>query len=261
VDIKRVNRNFIKSLRLHPLFLVASFGIAYALGGFSDNPAALLPKSITYDYLTLVLAVAPMGFMIGFIVIGRATDKKYLQNSKNQANFAYEDAFQLPSENMHGFKLAFITGREPILTGITGDSYRADDTATCGINPAHVPPVKDCQCGFHAFKELTDAKFEGTLYRGAFLMEVDLYGIGFVYSDGFRAETQLVNQIFLPAHCMRCKIFPVRRFTGGYQLQSDYSAVWQWEARCWICSSVVKRRDRMEISEMANALSADFQLP
>lgn len=255
MDARRANRRFIKLLRLYPAFLIVSLAIAYALGGFSGNPTAILSKSITYDFLTVVLAVAPVGFMIGFVVIGRASDKEFLRNSTNQANFAYEDAFQLPSENMHGFKLALITGRQPVLTGITGDSYRADDSAICGLNPDHVPPVKDCQCGFHAFKELDDAKFERTLYRGAFLLDVDLYGLGFVYASGYRAETQVVNQVFLPSLCMRCKIFPVKRFTGSHKFKADYSGVWQWEARCWMCSCVVKQRDRMEISEMAVALS------
>ena len=238
--------------------LLALLAIAYLLGGFSDRPDAIISKSTTYTFFTILLGVAPIGFMVGFLVIGRASDREYLRTLSGQENFGYESAFDLPSEEMHGYKIARIRGRIPTLTGITGDPYGSEASAVCEVNLEHVPPVKDCQCGFHAFKDFKEAKFELTLHKATFLLDVDLYGLGFVYTRGFRAETQVVNKVALPARCMNCKIFPVKRFTSKYLLGNDYLGWWQWEARCLICSSVVASKNRMETRAMEQALKVEI---
>jgi hypothetical protein len=254
VSNSQSKRQFIRLMRVYPVLLLALLGIAYLLGGFSDRPNAILSKSVTYTFLTILLGVAPIGFMAGFMIIGRASDKKYLSTLSGQESFSYESAFDLPAEEMHGYKIARIRGQIPTLTGITGDPYGSEASAVCEVNLEHVPPVKDCQCGFHAFKDFKEAKFELTLHKATFLLDVDLYGLGFVYTRGFRAETQVVNKVALPARCMNCKIFPVKRFTSKYLLGNDYLGWWQWEARCVICSSVVASKNRMETRAMEQAL-------
>jgi hypothetical protein len=252
--IERVNRKFIKTLRAYPFFLLGTLSLAYFLGGFSDNPHAILQKAYVYDFLTLVLGVVPIGFMVGFILIGRASDRAFLRNLNNQENFDYTDPLDLPTEEMHGFKLARIRGDMPTLVGITGDTYKNDDNAICTLNPDHIPPVKNCQCGFHAYRDKSEAKFELSLHKGTYLLEVDLYGLGFIYSRGFRAETQVVKKLFLPHRCMRCKIFPTQLFVTRLIETNDYQGIFQWEARCKLCSSFTKGKEKLKISEMAERL-------
>jgi hypothetical protein len=255
--IEKVNRRFIKVLRGYPFFLLGALSLAYLCGGFSDNPQALLPKKYVYDFLTLVLGVVPIGFMIGFILIGRATDRQFLRNSTDQEKFSYTDALELPTEVMRGYKLALIRGREPTLTGITGDTYGADDNAVCKDHPEHVPPVKNCQCGFHAYRDISDAQFERSINNGSFLLNVELYGLGFIYSRGFRAESQVVKNLLLPRRCMRCKTFQVHIFVGKYLVTNDYTTIWQWDARCKLCSSFTKDKDKLSISEMGERLNVE----
>jgi hypothetical protein len=253
------NRKFILVLRIYPLALLAVLGVLFLLGGFSDQPDATISRAATYTFLTILLAVVPLGFMIAFIIIGNSSDRRFLQNSTAQEKFEYGDAFTLSHEEMRGFKIALIRGKSPTLTGITGDSYKADDSAVCPVHPEHVPPVQNCQCGFHAFKDYSAAKFELTLYKNSFLLDVDLYGVGFVYSRGFRAETQVVNLLRLPRRCMNCKIFNGKRFTSKYQLGYDFSGWWQWDYRCSLCSSFIKKNQQMEIAEMREQLGVLIQ--
>ena len=250
----RSKRRFIRLLRLYPVFLLALVGVIFLLGGFSDNPNAFLPKSFSYTIFLILLVVAPIGAMLGFIIIGRTADREFLQNSVEQDKFEIKDPFELPNEVMHGYKLAGISGRVPTLIGITGDLYGADDSAKCGVNPDHVPPVKDCQCGFHAYKELSEAAFELSTHRNTFLFDVDLYGLGFVYKRGYRAETQVVNRLIAPKRCMLCKTLKATRFITKYEFSGQDVGLWRWQMRCATCSLFTKTADQMSIDEMAQRL-------
>jgi len=155
---------------------------------------------------------------------------------------------------MHGYKLAMISGRPPTLTGLTGDTYLSDASAKCTINKEHVPPVADCECGFYAYSDLTEAKFEGSINPGAFLLDVDLYGVGFKYARGYRAETQVVNELITPRRCQFCRILPAKVFVSTYKLGYDDASWWQWQIRCVICSSSFKQEDKLGVKEMSASL-------
>jgi len=248
-------RAFIRLLRLYPVLLLGLLGILYLLGGFSGKPDAMLSESVSYTILAIILFIVPPSAMIAFFFIGRASDREFIRNSKNQNNFQIQDAFDLPNESMHGYKLAGIAGREPTLIGITGDLYSADDSAKCGVNPDHVPPVKDCQCGFHAYKELSEAEFELSTYRNTFLFDVDFYGIGFVYERGYRAESQVMNKLIAPKRCMFCKTLPAKRFITKYEFSENQPGLWRWQMRCFLCSSFTKKINQMSIVDMAKKLN------
>lgn len=100
------------------------------------------------------MVTIPLLVILGFMLVSILSDRELKQNAAKRNKFAYEDAFELPSQIMSGYKLALITGREPTLTGLTGDTYKADDSASCVSNPEHVPPVIDCECGFYVFKDV-----------------------------------------------------------------------------------------------------------
>jgi hypothetical protein len=151
--------------------------------------------------------------------------------------------------------LALITGRLPTLTGLTGDRYLSDAQAVCKENADHVPPVAECECGFYAYKELADAQFELSINPGAFLLDVDLFGLGFTYKNGFRAETQVVNRLITPSRCMRCRVLPAKVFVTTYRLGYEDTAWWQWQMRCVICSSSFKIEDKLTVEQMAQRLA------
>ena len=136
------------------------------------------------------------------------------QNLKDLENLSEEDPFNLDHEEMSGYKIVSLTGEVPTFTGVTGDTYKNDANAICKEFPDHVPPVVGCECGFYAFKNLRDAQFELSLYPGVFLIDVDLFGIGFSHRYGYRAESQRVNSLEFPKRCMRCVAtccLPLRR--------------------------------------------------
>lgn len=250
----QLKHSFITTLRLYPLFIGAVLLAGYLLGDFSEKSNPILAKDTFYTILTVLCVAVPLIVMAAIAFIGNASDREYQRNTHNQENFNFQDAFALPDERMHGFKLARIVGREPTFMGLTGDLYSADASAHCGIDSDHVPPVKGCQCGFHAFKDLREATFEGSLYRTAFLFDVDLYGLGFIYQRGFRAETQVINQMIAPKRCMLCKTLPVKRFIAKYELSGTQPGFWEWQLRCNVCSSVTKNENRLSIEEMARKL-------
>lgn len=254
MGVSQLKRMFIATLKLYPLALGLLLLGGYLLGAFSDQSNPLLAKDTFYTILTITSVIVPLGAMLAFFLIGRASDREYLKNTKNQENFTFEDPFALPDEQMHGYKLARIVGREPTFMGLTGDLYLADASAHCGLDPDHVPPVKGCQCGFHAFKDLGEAVFERSINRSAFLFDVDLYGLGFIYQRGYRAETQVINHMIAPKRCMLCKILPVKRFVAKYEFSSLGPDMWQWQLRCSVCSSVTKPENRLSIDHMAAKL-------
>jgi len=250
-----LKQQLIKLVRLYPILALSVLLLAYLLGGFSERDNPLIPQSVVITSLYLFVGLVPLFFIIAFIVVGNASDKEFSRNRANQSNLVYEDAFDLPTQVMHGYKLALITGREPTLTGLTGDRYLADSSAKCTITPTHIPPVAGCECGFYAYKDLADAKFELSINPGAFLLDVDLYGLGFTYQRGYRAETQVVNSLTIPKRCMRCRILPPSVFVTTYRLGYDDISWWQWQVRCVICSSSFKDQDKLSIEQMSDKLS------
>ena len=250
-----LKQQLIKLVRLYPILALSVLLLAYLLGGFSERDNPLIPQSVVITSLYLFVGLVPLFFIIAFIVVGNASDKEFSRNRANQSNLVYEDAFDLPTQVMHGYKLALITGREPTLTGLTGDRYLADSSAKCTITPTHIPPVAGCECGFYAYKDLADAKFELSINPGAFLLDVDLYGLGFTYQRGYRAETQVVNSLTIPKRCMRCRILPSALFVTTYRLGYDDISWWQWQVRCVICSSSFKDEDKLSIEQMSDKLS------
>lgn len=251
----QLKQRLIKLVRLYPIIALVVLLLAYLLGGFSEKENPLVPQSVVITSLYLFVGLVPLFFIIGFIVVGSATDKEFTRNRGNQSNLEYEDAFDLPTEVMHGYKLALITGRAPTLTGLTGDTYLSDSAAKCSIDSDHVPPVAGCECGFYAYKILSDAKFELSINPGAFLLDVDLFGIGFSYQRGYRAETQVVNSLKIPKRCMRCRILPASVFVITYRLGYDDISWWQWQVRCLVCSSSFKVEDKLSIEQMSKKLS------
>jgi len=256
--VGRLKRAFIVGLKVYALIIIGLLAVGYVLGEFSDKGHPVLAKDTFYAILTIVYITIALSAMVAFAFIGRASDREFLRNSENQENFNFQDAFMLPDERMHGYKLARIVGRVPTFMGLTGDLYTSDASAHCGVNPDHVPPVKGCQCGFHAFKELREASREQSSHRTAFLFDVDLYGLGFIYQRGFRAETQVINQMILPKRCMLCKIFPAKRFIVKYEFSNSLGGYWEWQIRCHLCSSATKAEDRLAIEDMAQKLGIEI---
>jgi hypothetical protein len=247
-------QRLISWVRKYPLIAISVLAVAYLLGGFSQSDDSLIPKSVVTTFLYLFVGLVPLGFIIAFIWVGRLGDIEKEQG-RTSKTFGYNDPFDLPSEVMHGYKLALITGRNPTLTGLTGDRYLADAAAKCSVNKEHIPPVADCECGFYAYKELADAQFELSINPGAFLLDVDLFGIGFTYQGGYRAESQVVNYLAIPKRCMRCRILPVKVFVTSYKLGFEDNSWWQWQIRCGLCSSSFKAEDKLSIEQMARQLS------
>mgnify|MGYP006193427661 FL=1 len=254
MDYARNRRRLIRLIRIYPLIALGVLTLAYLLGAFSEQEDPLISQNVIITALYLFVGVVPLVFIIGFITVGKASDKAGLKNNKAHSKLNYNHAFDLPSEVMHGYKLAIITGRSPTLTGLTGDTYLSDASAKCSINKEHVPPVADCECGFYAYSELTEAKFEGSINPGAFLLDVDLYGVGFKYARGYRAETQVVNELITPSRCQFCRILPAKVFVTTYKLGYDDTSWWQWQIRCVICSSSFKQEDKLGVKEMSARL-------
>ena len=254
MDFAQNRRRLIRLIRIYPLIALGVLTLAYLLGAFSEQEDPLISQNVIITALYLFVGVVPLVFIIGFITVGKASDKAGLKNNKAHSKLNYNHAFDLPSEVMHGYKLAIITGRSPTLTGLTGDTYLSDASAKCSINKEHVPPVADCECGFYAYSDLTEAKFEGSINPGAFLLDVDLYGVGFKYARGYRAETQVVNELITPRRCQFCRILPAKVFVTTYKLGYDDTSWWQWQIRCVICSSTFKDADKLGVKEMSASL-------
>ena len=255
MDLAVWRRRFIKTLRIYPLLLLgllATIYLFYTIGPLESNTEFSQNAINVAGFL--FIGVVPIVAIIAFMIIGQAGDAEMKSKRLNQEKFIYGDAFEIPSEVMHGYKLAVLTGKIPMLTGLTGDTYAADASAVCTIDSEHIPPVANCECGFYAYKEREDAEFELTINPGAFLLDVDLYGIGFVYQRGYRSETQVVNNLTVRKRCARCKIFPPKVFVPVFHLsQNDYQW-WQWQARCGICSSTFKESDKLDFEQMGKLL-------
>ncbi|MBM3699129.1 MAG: hypothetical protein FJW82_04570 [Actinobacteria bacterium] len=244
----------IRLIRIYPVVVICLLALVYLLGGFSNQSDQLVPKSALITLLYIFASVVPLLFIIGFIYIGAAGNKVAKQSS-NSKSFNYQSVFDLPNEQMSGYKLALITGRNPILTGLTGDTYLADASASCSKDVNHVPPVVDCECGFYAYRDLDEAAFELTINPGSFLLAVDLYGVGFKYDRGYRAESQVVRGLKKPSRCQHCRILPGKVFVANYRMGYDDSTWWQWQFRCLVCSNSHKAQDKLSITQMEKALT------
>ena len=255
MSVNSQRQRLIKWVRRYPIIALSALALGYLLGGFSETDDGPIPQQIVITALYLFISLVPLGFIIAFLVVGRLGDIESAANKEKQANLTYQDAFDLPSQIMHGYKLAMVTGRSPTLTGLTGDRYLSDAQAVCSENPEHIPPVAECECGFYAYKEFTDAQFELSINPGAFLLDVDLFGLGFAYKNGFRAESQVVNQLITPSRCMRCRVLPATVFVTTYRLGYEDTTWWQWQMRCVICSSSFKPSDKLTVAQMAQHLA------
>ena len=255
MSVNSKRQRLIKWVRRYPVIALSALALAYLLGGFSEKDDGFISQQLIITTLYLFVGVVPLGFIIAFVVVGRLGDLESAANREKQSNLSYEDAFNLPSQIMHGYKLAMVTGVSPTLTGLTGDTYLSDAQAICKENPEHIPPVAQCECGFYAYKELADAQFELSINPGAFLLDVDLFGLGFTYKNGFRAESQVVNQLITPSRCMRCRVLPATVFVTTYKLGYEDTTWWQWQIRCVICSRSFKPADKLTVEQMAERLA------
>ena len=247
-------QRLIRLIRIYPVIAIAVLAAAYLLGGFTDQVDPLIPQEVITTALYLFVGAVPLVFIIAFLIIGRVGDKAALKNNNHTDKLNYQSGFDLPVEQMHGYKLALITGRTPTLTGLTGDTYLSDSSAKCSINSEHVPPVAQCECGFYAYSDIDEARFEGSINPGAFLLDVDLYGVGFKYARGYRAETQVVNELITPRRCQFCRTLPAKVFVTTYKLGYDDTSWWQWQLRCVICSSSFKEADKLSVAQMSEKL-------
>lgn len=245
---------FLPKFCLGSLFAVL---LAFISGGFSSGSAGsapLLLQNFSRQFFTLYIILVPILFISYLLYIDFLSRQESKRTVIGNNKLVYDDAFDLPSQDMHGYKIAFITGQVPTLTGLTGDLYVADDAARCEINREHIPPVVGCDCGFYAYSDIRDAKHQLSINPTSFLIDVDLYGIGFAYSRGFRAESQVVNSMTLPSRCMRCKIFRPIRFVKSYKFGLNGYAYWRWDFRCQMCSYNFENEDRLSHDKMSNVL-------
>lgn len=259
MDSASVERKLGRTLRVMPAVVLSLLALSFVTGGFSNSPEPSATKTLSHFLFTFFIAVGPVIFIAVLLLIERLrrAAEKNLASSSNK--LVYEDAFNLPSQEMHGFKIAFITDRPPTFTGLTGDRYTHDAVAKCSLNSEHVPPVAGCDCGFYAYNDIRRAHHELSINPGAFLIDVDLFGVGFTYTRGFRAESQLVNFLTLPKRCMRCKTFSPKKFVATYKMNYAAFAYWQWEFRCSICSYSFKEQNCMSIEEMSQALKTSLR--
>lgn len=243
-----------------PKFCLGSLialALAFLFGGLSDSSdgsAPLFLQSFSRQFFTLYILIVPIIFISYLLYIDYLGRQESKRAATGNSKLVYEDAFNLPSQDMHGYKVAFITGQMPTLTGLTGDLYVADDTARCESNRDHIPPVAGCDCGFYAYLDLRDAKHQLSINPSSLIIDVDLFGVGFAYSRGFRAESQVVNSMTLPHRCMRCKIFRPMRFVKSHKFGFNSYAYWHWDFRCQMCSYNFKEEDRLSQDQMSTVL-------
>ena len=76
-----------------------------------------------------------------------------------------------------------------------------DAFAICTKDRFHIPPVWDCECGFYSFKELEDAKEYSVFYKGALVVEVEMYGEIIEHDIGYRSREISINKVFVPELC------------------------------------------------------------
>jgi len=254
MDLKRFKQGFIRLIRIYPLIAIALLFVAYLLGGFSEQSNPLVPRTIVLAMLYGLIVVVPLIAILIFVGFSISEDRSRNRNLKDLENLPEQDPFNLDHEEMSGYKIVSLTGEVPTFTGVTGDTYKNDANAICKEFPDHVPPVVGCECGFYAFKNRRDAQFELSIYPGVFLIDVDLFGIGFSHKYGYRAESQRVNSLEFPKRCMRCKVLPARVFIKSYKIGYGSNVWWSWSVRCSLCVKGVKPEHRLTIEQMSKQL-------
>ena len=254
VEIRGIKYGLIKFIRVYPVIVLGLLAIVYLSGGFDSPGESALPKPLLTALLYLTVILIPLMVITIFIVIGIVEDRERNRNRQSAANLKDEDPFEVAYEKMAGFKVVALTGETPSFTGITGDLYSHDDSARCTINPDHVPPAPNCECGFYAYKSQRDAQFELSIHPGLFLIAVDLFGIGYAHKFGYRAESQRVNSLSLPRRCMRCKTLPAKTFVKTYKLGYSDKSWWHWSIRCALCIRGVKEENTLTIDQMSEKL-------
>jgi len=259
MEMRHFKQSFIKCIRLYPVLALSLLAIIYLLGGFNTERAPVLPRFLLTGTLYLLVGVVPVVAIAGFITLSITEDRSRARGQRQLENLPQEDPFELAYEKMCGFKVVAITGESPIFTGITGDNYSSDDSAKCQQSPDHVPPVSNCECGFYAYKSRSDAEFELTMHPGLFLINVDLFGLGFAHKYGYRAESQRVNSVTIPRRCMRCKTLPAKIFVKSYKLGYGDGTWWQWSIRCLLCSKKVKAENTLTMSQMGQSLQVSIE--
>lgn len=248
--------------RFLPKFCLVSFlalALTFLSGGLSTSDTPSLLQNLSRQFFTLYILIVPIVFLGYLLYIDYLRTQESKRATSGSTKLLYDDAFDLPSLDMHGYKIAFLTGKTPTLTGLTGDLYVADDTAKCEMNRDHVPPVADCDCGFYAYSDIETAEHQLSINPTSFLIDVDLFGVGFAYSRGFRAESQVVNFMKLPSRCMRCKVLRPERFVKSFKFGFNSYGYWRWEFRCRVCSYNFKEEDRLSPEQMSQALGIKME--
>ena len=81
MDYAQNRRRLIRLIRIYPLIALTVLSLAYLLGGFSDRENPLISQDVVITALYLFVGVVPLVFIIGFITVGKASDKAGLKNN------------------------------------------------------------------------------------------------------------------------------------------------------------------------------------
>lgn len=244
----KLKKILIWSVRIYPIFILSTIAIT-----------EWVIKSETFKKdVYLLLGVSPLLFIIGFIILGSSLSKADQITSLESRKFDYEDIYEIPREQMDGFKLLLLTGEVPRLTSLSGETYNWRDNATCTENPDHVPPVANCKCGFYGYKSFDDARFEKSLNPESFIVSAEFYGVGFEYERGFRAESQDIKRLFLPKRCQRCKIFPGKIFVRELKFSMNNEFWYLWQVYCGLCKRTSKEGSRATFDEVQEELEVNI---
>ena len=111
-------------------------------------------------------------------------------------------------QDASGWKVAKLC--DPILGKFKGyafGTYLLSDSAKCGKNRHHESPYAGCDCGFYAMKERHKALYLMERWRSLVLLKVELYGIIYEHSEGYRSQEQEVVSMGIASRCGRpwCK--------------------------------------------------------
>ena len=105
-----------------------------------------------------------------------------------------------------GFKAARIVigPHGPVFAGAgIGTTYGPTDQAVCVTDRTHVPPLRECGCGFYAWHERTRALALIDEVRVA-VLDVELWGRFDVYEFASIAAAQVVRRVTLFPTCVAC---------------------------------------------------------
>ena len=85
MDYARNRRRLIRLIRIYPLIALGVLTLAYLLGAFNDQEDPLISQNVIVTALYLFVGVVPLVFIIGFVTVGRASDKASLKNSNSHS--------------------------------------------------------------------------------------------------------------------------------------------------------------------------------